>query len=65
MRGARIAEPLERKRGVGVFDSIAVTLWACLVAAGIDPSIIRGWGSVFVNPRLLSLAAPMPLQHRS
>jgi maleate isomerase len=54
MRGAGVAERLERKLGVGVFDSIAVTLWACLVATGVDPSIIRGWGSLFTNPHLLS-----------
>jgi maleate isomerase len=53
MRGAGAAEPLERKLGVGIFDSIAVTLWACLVAAGVDPSIVRGWGGLFADPRLV------------
>ena len=53
MRGAGAAERLERKLGVGIFDSIAVTLWACLVAAGVDPSIIRGWGGLFANPRFV------------
>jgi maleate isomerase len=56
MRGAATAERLERKLGVGIFDSIAVTLWACLVAAGVDPSIIRGWGGLFANPRLVPSA---------
>lgn len=49
MHGAGVAERLERRLGVGVFDSIAVTLWACLVAAGLDPSIVSGWGSVFAK----------------
>ena len=53
MRGAAVAAPLERKLGVSVFDSIAVTLWGCLIAAGVDPSIIRGWGSVFASRDLL------------
>ena len=53
MRGAGVAERLERKLGIGVFDSIAVTLWACLIATGIDPSVIRGWGHLFANPALL------------
>jgi len=53
MRGAGAAEPLERKLGVGIFDSIAVTLRACLVAAGVDPSIVRGWGGLFADPRLV------------
>jgi maleate isomerase len=54
MRGAAFAERLEQELGVGVFDSIAVTLWACLVATGVDPSIISGWGNLFANPLLLS-----------
>ena len=53
MRGAGAAERLEQKLGVGIFDSIAVTLWACLVAAGVDPSIVRGWGGLFANPQLV------------
>jgi maleate isomerase len=53
MRGAGVAQRLERKLGVGIFDSIAVTLWACLVAAGVDPSIVRGWGGLFADPRLV------------
>jgi maleate isomerase len=54
MRGAALAERLEQKLGVGVFDSIAVTLWACLIATGVDPSVIHGWGSLFANSDLLS-----------
>src|SRR6202012_605600 len=56
MRGAGVAERLERQLGIGVFDSIAVTLWASLVAAGIDPSVIKGWGNMFGNSHLLSPA---------
>jgi maleate isomerase len=54
MRGAALAERLEQKLSVGVFDSIAVTLWACLIATGVDPSVIHGWGCLFANPDLLS-----------
>ena len=52
MRGAAAAEPIERKHKVTVLDSIAVTLWACLVSTSVDPSRIRGWGSLFTNPAL-------------
>jgi maleate isomerase len=65
MRGAGVAERLERKLGVGVFDSIAVTLWACLIAAGVDPSVVRGWGAVFADPQLLPSAASMSLRQHS
>ena len=49
MRGASAAKPLEQKLGVPVYDSIAVTLWACMVAAGVDPSQVQGWGSLFAT----------------
>lgn len=52
MRGAGAAAPLERRFGVPVIDSIAVTLWACLLEAGVDPARIKGWGGLFDNPRL-------------
>jgi maleate isomerase len=53
MRGAGVAESLERKLGAQVFDSIAVTLWGCLIAAGVDPSVVQGWGGVFADTNLL------------
>jgi maleate isomerase len=40
-----------------VLDSIAVTLWACLVATECDPSRIHGWGSLFSKPDLHAAAA--------
>ena len=59
MRGAGAAQRLETKLGVPVFDSIAVTLWACLVATGIDPARIRGWGRLFTVPGLAATANPI------
>ncbi|SDT37770.1 maleate cis-trans isomerase family protein [Bradyrhizobium canariense] len=59
MRGAGPAEVLEARLGVPVFDSIAVTLWACLVATGIDPARIEGWGSLFTNPDLARSTSPV------
>lgn len=47
MAGARLAATLEAELGIPVFDSIAVTLWQSLKAAGADPSVIRGWGGLF------------------
>jgi len=52
MRGAGAAQRLEQALGVPVLDSIAVTLWACLAATDVDPSRVRGWGSLFSNPDL-------------
>lgn len=47
MDGARIGAELERELGVPVLDSVAVTLWACLRAAGADPARVAGWGGLF------------------
>ncbi|WP_315837055.1 maleate cis-trans isomerase family protein [Bradyrhizobium prioriisuperbiae] len=58
MRGAGAAHRLEQQLGVPVFDSIAVTLWACLIAVGMDPRRIQGWGSLFTTPALADTAGP-------
>lgn len=50
MDGAHAAAALEAELGVPVLDSVAVTLWACLDAAHVDPARIKGWGQVF-HPR--------------
>lgn len=62
MRGAGAAGVLEARLGVPVFDSIAVTLWACLVATGIDPARVEDWGGLFSNP---ALVGPQPENQRS
>jgi maleate isomerase len=67
MRGAGVAEPLEQKLGVPIFDSIAVTLWACLIATGIDPARICGWGRLFTSPDFAASGSPIsdPSSERS
>lgn len=47
LRGARLAERLEAELGITVLDSVAVALWGAVRAAGADPSVIQGWGSLF------------------
>jgi maleate isomerase len=47
MRGAGVAEALERELGLPVYDSIATTVWASLRAAGVPTEAVRGWGSLF------------------
>jgi maleate isomerase len=52
MNGASSAARLEQELGIPVLDSVAVTLWACLVRAGADPQMIKGWGRLFeVQPK--------------
>ncbi len=57
MRGARLAGSLEEELGIPVYDSIATTVWKSLQLAGVDPSRVQGWGSLFagdVPPNRLS-----------
>lgn len=47
MRGASVAARLERELGITMLDSVAVTLWACLDAAGIAKTPFKPWGRLF------------------
>jgi maleate isomerase len=47
MRGAGVVQRLEQELDVPIYDSIAVTLWTCLRAVGVDPARVRGWGGLF------------------
>ena len=58
MRGAGAVEALERELGTPIYDSIAVTLWKSLVVAGVDPTRVQGWGSLFRALRVSSSEAP-------
>jgi maleate isomerase len=50
MRGPMIAAELERELDVPVLDSIAVTLWACLTAAGVSTAPLARYGRLFAFP---------------
>jgi maleate isomerase len=47
LRGAALAAPLEAELGVPIFDSVSVALWKSLRVAGIEPRLVKGWGSLF------------------
>lgn len=47
MRGAGIAETLEREIAIPVYDTVAVTVWQCLGMIGTDPRRVVGWGRLF------------------
>ncbi len=50
-RGADGRRLPETADGPMILDSVAVTLWGCLVASGARPDIIRDWGRLFTDPR--------------
>jgi maleate isomerase len=47
MDGASLAERLERELDIPVYDTIALSMWASLRAAGVDPGQVKGWGRLF------------------
>jgi maleate isomerase len=49
MNGAAAAARLEQELKIPVLDSVAVTLHACIVKAGADPGMIKGWGRLFAQ----------------
>jgi len=52
MAGAPLVAALEAELGIPVYDSIAVVLWRSLLAAGVAPSRVGGWGRLFGDSRL-------------
>lgn len=57
MKGAKAAA--EHATGPMVLDSVAVTLWGCLMAIGVRPVGIRGYGRIFSDPRLKRKSGPI------
>ena len=51
MKGAPLAEPLERDLGIPVYDTVSLAVRASLRMAGVDASRVRGWGSLFRDLR--------------
>jgi maleate isomerase len=47
LRGAAVAEALERETGIPVYDTVATGVWKGLKLAGADPARVRGWGRLF------------------
>jgi maleate isomerase len=50
INAAALAARLEPELRISILDSVAVTLWKCLTVAGIAPTRIEGWGSLFAMP---------------
>ncbi|MBV8838325.1 MAG: aspartate/glutamate racemase family protein [Alphaproteobacteria bacterium] len=47
MRGAPLAEELEAKHGIPVYDTVSTTVWKSLKIAGVDTKGVKGWGRIF------------------
>jgi maleate isomerase len=51
MDGASPAERLEKEIGIPIYDTIATAVWASMRVAGVDPALLKGWGSLFQKIR--------------
>ncbi len=49
LRAAQLAEQIEQELGVALLDTVSTTVWGQLRAVGIDPAVVRGWGSLFAS----------------
>lgn len=47
MRGAPVAEAMEQRLGIPIYDTIATVLWKALRMTGVDTRRVQGWGSLF------------------
>lgn len=47
MRGAPVAERVEKALGIPVYDTVSTVLWKSLRMTGVDTRRVQGWGSLF------------------
>lgn len=50
MRGAGLAETVEREVGIPLFDSASAVVWNALHCLRADPARVTGWGKLFGYP---------------
>ena len=47
MRGAPVAERVEKALGSPVYDTVSTVVWKALRMTGVDTRRVQGWGSLF------------------
>jgi maleate isomerase len=47
LRAAGLVPALEAETGIPIYDTIATAVWKSLLLAGVDPSLVAGWGRLF------------------
>jgi maleate isomerase len=47
LNAAPLVDELEREIGIPIYDTIATVIWKSLILAGVDPSRVTGWGTLF------------------
>jgi len=49
LRGAPVADALEKETGIPVYDSVSTAVWKSMKIAGADPKRVKGWGRLFTQ----------------
>ncbi len=47
LRGAQLANDIERETGIPLYDSVSTVVWRALKTIGVDPRELKGWGRLF------------------
>jgi maleate isomerase len=47
LNAAPLVDDLEHEIGIPIYDTIATVIWKSLILAGVDPSRVTGWGTLF------------------
>jgi maleate isomerase len=49
MRGAPLAERMEKELGIPIYDTVSTSVWKSMRMAGADPKRVKGWGRLFTE----------------
>ena len=49
LKGALVADALEKETGIPIYDTVATTLWKAMKMAGADTRLVKGWGRLFTE----------------
>lgn len=49
LRGAPVADTLEKETGIPVYDTISTAVWKSMKIAGANPGSVKGWGRLFTE----------------
>ncbi len=47
LRAAQLAQQVEQRWQIPLLDTVSTTVWGMMRAAGADPAVIQGWGSLY------------------
>lgn len=47
LRAAQLAERVEQAWQIPLLDTVSTTVWGMMRAAGADPAVVQGWGSLY------------------